>query len=284
MTHQPAVSVIIPTWNRAATVVAAVESALAQTHAPLEVLVCDDGSTDDSEQRIRALSDRRVRWLPGPRGGRPAIPRNRGIAAARGQWLAFLDSDDEWLPDKLERQLAAVRATGRLASSTNARRVCPDRGELDVMLDGPDASHAFGDLLQANKIICSSALFHASLLASVEGFPEPSQLKALEDYALWLRIACLTEFTYLAEPLVRYRDEPVASVRAEGLDSKMQRTVVLADFLAWCRRHPGSQTRTARRTARRYRDQHGLWLENEVPARYRLRRWLGRIRRRFKVA
>ena len=82
MTHQPAVSVIIPTWNRAATVVAAVESALAQTHAPLEVLVCDDGSTDDSEQRIRALSDRRVRWLPGPRGGRPAIPRKASARVA----------------------------------------------------------------------------------------------------------------------------------------------------------------------------------------------------------
>src|SRR5262249_7122187 len=105
MSHEPSVSVIIPTWNRAATVMAAVESALAQTHAPLEVLVCDDGSSDDSAQRVGALPDPRVRWLPGPRGGRPAIPRNRGIAAARGEWLAFLDSDDEWLPDKLERQL-----------------------------------------------------------------------------------------------------------------------------------------------------------------------------------
>jgi hypothetical protein len=146
------------------------------------------------------------------------------------------------------------------------------------MLNGPDAAWTFGDLLAGNRIICSSALFHASLLPSVEGFPEPAQLKALEDYALWLRIACLTEFTHLSAPLVRYRDEPVASVRADGLDSKTQRIVILADFLAWCRRHPGPRTRKARRIARRHRDQHGLWPDSEVPARYRLRRWLGRMR------
>lgn len=279
MSHEPSVSVIIPTWNRAATVVAAVESALAQTHASLEVLVCDDGSTDDSEQRIRAMSDPRVRWLPGPRGGRPAIPRNRGIAVARGEWLAFLDSDDEWLPDKLERQLAAVRATRRLACCTDAWRVFPGVDRRERMPSGPAGVCTLADLLGRNRVICSSAMIHRSLLASAEGFPEAAVLKALEDYALWLRVACFGGFDHLAEPLVLYRDEPAASVRADGLDAKAQRVEVVADFLAWCRRHRGPSTREALRAARRYRDRHGLWRDAEVPIAYRLRRWLGRVRR-----
>jgi glycosyltransferase involved in cell wall biosynthesis len=278
MSHEPSVSVIIPTWNRAATVVAAVASALAQTHAPLEVLVCDDGSGDDSERRIRALPDPRVRWLAGARGGRPAIPRNRGIAAARGEWLAFLDSDDEWLPDKLGRQLAAVRASGRRASSTNAWRVSPGADRREPMQSDADGVRTLTDLLHGNGVICSSALTHRSLLAVAEGFPEAAILKALEDYALWLRVACFTAFDHLAEPLVLYRDEPAASVRAEGLDAKAQQVEVVTDFLAWCRRHPAPDTRRALRVARRYRDRHELWRDGEAPAAYRLRRWLGRIR------
>lgn len=278
MTHEPTVSVIIPTWNRGALTVAAAESALRQTHAPLEILVCDDGSTDDTEQRIRAMSDPRVRWLPGPRGGRPAIPRNRGIAAARGAWLAFLDSDDEWLPDKLERQIATVRACGRLACCTNAWRVLPDVDQRDRMGGDRDSFHTLADLLVGNAVICSSAMIHRSLLAKAEGFPEAAVLKALEDYALWLRIACLDEFAYLAEPLVLYRDEPAASVRADGLDARAQRVEVLADFIAWCRRHSSRGNRRGLQAARRYRDRHGLWRAGEVPMRYRLRRWLGRVR------
>jgi glycosyltransferase involved in cell wall biosynthesis len=279
MSHEPSVSVIIPTWNRATTIVAAVESALAQTHAPLEVLVCDDGSSDDSEQRIRAISDSRLRWLPGPRGGRPAIPRNRGIAAARGEWLAFLDSDDAWLPDKLERQLAAVLASGRLACCTNAWRIFPGADRRELMRNGADGVRALADLLAGNGVICSSALIHRSVLADAEGFPEAAILKALEDYALWLRVACFTDFDHVAEPLVFYRDEPAASVRADGLDGRAQRVEVLADFLDWCRRHREPRTRQGLRAARRYRDRHGLWRETEVPTAYRLRRWLGRVRR-----
>src|SRR5262249_41192076 len=98
------------------------ESALAQTHASLEVLVCDDGSSDDTEQRVRAMSDPRVRWLPGPRGGRPAIPRNRGIAAARGEWLRLPDTAAQWPPGKPGRQRA------RRCAPRDGSRAAPMRG------------------------------------------------------------------------------------------------------------------------------------------------------------
>src|SRR5512135_2903291 len=124
----PSVSVIIPTWNRRETLERAVRSALDQTVVPQEVLVCDDGSTDDSRRIVEAIGDPRVRWVEGPRGGRPAIPRNRGIRESSGEWLAFLDSDDEWMRDKLARQLAAAAGSGCRAVCTNAERFIPGRG------------------------------------------------------------------------------------------------------------------------------------------------------------
>lgn len=248
---EPTVSVIIPTWNRRATIVAAVASALNQTQPPLEVLVCDNGSTDDSEALIRAMGDARVRWLTGPPGGRPAFPRNRGIAAAAGDWLAFLDSDDEWLPDKLASQLAAVRASGRRACSTNAWRFIPGTGRQGTMLDVPKAALDLATFLTGNRVICSSALVHKSLMAEAEGFPEAERLTALEDYALWLRVACFTAFDYLPQPHVLYRDDPPNSLRVQDIDPWSQRVAVLRDFLDWCRRHPSPQTRQGSRAGRR---------------------------------
>ena len=106
------VSVIIPTYNRQHTLLAAIQSALSQTLPPLEVLVCDDGSTDGSAEAVAALDDPRVRWLTGPHAGYPAVPRNRGLREARGEWVAFLDDDDVWLPEKLAVQKKMLYATG----------------------------------------------------------------------------------------------------------------------------------------------------------------------------
>jgi glycosyltransferase involved in cell wall biosynthesis len=269
---EPTVSVIIPTWNRRATIVAAVASALNQTCPPLEVLVCDNGSTDDSEALIRAMGDARVRWLTGPAGGRPAFPRNRGIAAAAGEWLAFLDSDDEWLPDKLASQLAAVSASGRRACSTNAWRFVPGVGRQGTMLDVNEAALDLGALLHGNRVICSSALVHRSLMPEAEGFPEAERLTALEDYALWLRVACFTAFDYLPQPHVLYRDDPPNSLRVRDIDPWSQRVAVLRDFLAWCRRHRSAQTRQGSRAGR-----HQMRIEKRrEPRRLARRAWIRR--------
>lgn len=96
------VSVVIPTYNRENTIESSVRSALNQTYPVEEVLVCDDGSTDHTESIVRSIEDDRVKWLPGRHWGRPAPPRNRGLQVATGQWLAFLDSDDEWDNNKVE--------------------------------------------------------------------------------------------------------------------------------------------------------------------------------------
>ena len=127
------ISVVIPTFNRAATLGKAIRSALEQTFPPLEVLICDDGSTDKSREIVESINDSRVRWIDGEHGGRPGIPRNRGIRASRGEWLAFLDSDDEWLPEKLEKQLTHANKMGCDAVCSNAIRYIPSQGHLGPM-------------------------------------------------------------------------------------------------------------------------------------------------------
>jgi teichuronic acid biosynthesis glycosyltransferase TuaG len=226
------VSVVIPTWNRAGRLVEAIASALAQSAPVLEVLVCDDGSTDDSAERVAALAavDPRVRWLPGARGGRPAIPRNRGIAASRGEWLAFLDSDDTWLPGKLAAQLEAARRLGCGTVCSNALRVV-DGSDAGPLLAWRRPVLLFRDLLRENLVVCSSCVARRSLVQRAGGFPEAPQFKAIEDYALWLRLSTLGDFAYCADPLVRYRDEPKASIRAEQQIAPLRQKLLVLEHL-----------------------------------------------------
>jgi teichuronic acid biosynthesis glycosyltransferase TuaG len=237
-------SVVIPTWNRARMLPRAIYSVLCQTVAPLEVLVCDDGSNDESEEIVRQFGDP-VKWCPGERGGRPAIPRNRGIRESAGEWIAFLDSDDEWLPQKMEKQFAGLRKSGCRASCTNAYRYVPEAKNISVLLPPRKQPISFTDLLDVNLVICSSAFLHRSLLEKASGFPEDKALTALEDYSLWLRIASQTPFVFVDEPLVVYLDEPKSSVRKENADPSMHRKLVFDNFRQWAAVH-GMDSQIAR--------------------------------------
>src|SRR5271156_960674 len=104
---KPKVSVIIPTYNRADKVGKTIESALAQTFTDLEVIVIDDGSSDDTGRVLSEVFGDRIRYFAQTNQG-ASIARNNGIEAARGEWIAFLDSDDLWEKDKLELQLQAL--------------------------------------------------------------------------------------------------------------------------------------------------------------------------------
>jgi teichuronic acid biosynthesis glycosyltransferase TuaG len=230
------VSVIIPTWNRAATIGAAVKSVLEQTHDVLEVLVCDDGSTDNTKEIISAIGDERVKFIEGARAGRPAIPRNRGLAAAKGEWIAFLDSDDVWLEEKIARQLKLAAETKARAVCSNAWRVVPGNEErVRYFSSASDSVRSLGELVTANFVICSSAMVQKPVLNATGGFPEGAEFKAIEDYTLWLRVAAVTPFAYHAGPLVEYRDDPGNSVRAENTTEKEQRERIFRNAWEWAR-------------------------------------------------
>lgn len=218
----PRVSVVIPTYNRRALLLEAIASVQAQSFRDLEILVCDDGSTDGSREAVEALAagDARVRWIAGEHGGLPGTTRNRGIRAARGAWIAFLDSDDLWLPGKLEKQMRLAAAGAAFVYSYSAgvrpdgsrRRMTPFR----VQRDGP----MFDTLLFYSIVLTSTVLVRRDLLERAGPFDEALRLTIGEDYELFLRLAALAPFHFIAEDLVLYRLQPdsISADLLKGLD------------------------------------------------------------------
>lgn len=193
------VTVVIPTFNRAALLRRALESVRAQTHPPDEIIVVDDGSTDDTARIVQQdFSD--VRYMLQDSAGVSAA-RNRGIAAAHTPWVAFLDSDDEWRPRKLKRQLEAL-------SGEPTYRICHTdeiwiRGGHRV---NPKDRHAKagGFIFQHCLPLCamspSSVIMHRSLIEDVGPFDE--DLPVCEDYDMWLRVCSRYPVLFIPEPLV----------------------------------------------------------------------------------
>jgi teichuronic acid biosynthesis glycosyltransferase TuaG len=226
------ISVIIPTFNREETLTLAIRSALEQTYPVLEVLVCDDGSTDNSEKIVKSFNDPKVKWIPGQHFGRPAIPRNRGIKLSTGDWIAFLDSDDSWNAEKIEKQLQISIENNLSAVCSNAIRLM-DGLENQLYLNKVSKIINFDDLVLENKIICSSALIHRSIIKKIGFFPEESNFRAIEDYSYWLKAATYTNWGYSRDGLVNYKDDPENSIRSEGRSEKEQKFTILEGYLEW---------------------------------------------------
>jgi len=207
MADRPRVTVVIPTYNRAGLLMEAIQSALAQSYRDLEVLVCDDGSSEDTGARVEAL-DPRVRYLKLPHAGRPGAPRNRGIEAARGELIAFLDDDDLWEPDKLARQIELIDEQGLNLVYTD-RQLLPGGGvpaELVISppLAGPDR---LLDLVVAGHFphVCT-LLASSDLLREVGGFDET--LATGEDLDLCLRLSLAARAGKVQAALVVIRRRP----------------------------------------------------------------------------
>jgi glycosyltransferase involved in cell wall biosynthesis len=188
----PSVSVVIPAFNAAKDIARAIKSCLEQSHPPLQILVVDDGSSDDTAEIVEAFPEP-VRLLRKENGG-PASARNVGIRQASGDWVALLDADDEWHPKKLERQLELDIAPqiGIIHGLANTSKPnIPDSITFEMLWD-------------ANLIINSSALIRKSVFQILGGFNEDKRLISVEDYNLWLRFAhagwkivtCQHEHTY----------------------------------------------------------------------------------------
>ncbi len=195
-------SVVIPAYNAAAFVRRAVDSVLAQTMAGVEVIAVDDGSTDDTCGVLAGYGDC-LRLLTQANAG-PAAARNRGLREARGEFVAFLDADDWWLPAKLERQVALMRARPDVGFCSTATRVVTQAGKPAG--DWPCCMEDEGPLLEllfvrsaAISGSTSGVLGRRALLTEVGGFDEA--LRGFEDPDLWIRLAARTRYACIPEPL-----------------------------------------------------------------------------------
>jgi glycosyltransferase involved in cell wall biosynthesis len=211
----PNVSVVIPTFNRSRLLLNAVETVLAQTHKDYEIIIVDDGSTDDTAQRLGPYMDR-VRYVYQENRGVSAA-RNRGIELATGRWISILDSDDGWLPTKLEHQLRALTTLGDRFGACFTD--CTYEGNLDLTRSafeqaGFNPQSEFGTLddpvtyiLARHPMIwIQSLLVHRRLLEELGGFDEA--LVVSEDTDLLFRLAFKTRFCFVSAPLVRIDRTP----------------------------------------------------------------------------
>jgi glycosyltransferase involved in cell wall biosynthesis len=227
----PRVSVIIPAFNAGPFMTETLDSVFSQTLAPAEVIVVDDGSSDDTRETVRAYH-RPVQLLDSPNLG-AAAARNLGASHATGDWLAFLDADDVWLADKLERQLAAADGGTALVYcdrlNTGIRAGLPEKqSEIQPLVEGD----AFVDLLvKGNVITTSGVLLRAAVFRDLGGFDSDERLLPAEDWDLWLRVAAVHPIRACPEALIAYRLH--AQGMSRRLDQMMRaRTLVVARALA----------------------------------------------------
>ncbi|MCL1817449.1 MAG: glycosyltransferase family 2 protein [Spirochaetaceae bacterium] len=198
MTEKPLVSVIIPTYNRGQSVCRAVDSVLAQEgFRDFELIVVDDGSTDDTARRLGSFGNA-LTPLRLEHGGAPGRARNAGASAAQGQYLAFLDSDDLWLPEKLKRQMPSLLAGARIC---HTRELWLRRGR-EISQAG-QRHRREGDIFEEALVKCiigpSTAIVEKSFFDSAGGFRE--DLFVAEDYELWLKLCFASPVAYLDEAL-----------------------------------------------------------------------------------
>ena len=205
----PIVSVIVPAYNVAPYVAEAVTSALQQTEERIEVIVMDDGSVDGTAERIRSIADQRLRILSQQHSG-SAAARNSGMSYARAPYVAFLDADDRWVPDKLERHIAILENNPAVDMTFSNSSVIDAKGRLWPMLKlHPGGAVSLEELIRENWTRNGSAVVVRRKALDLAG-PFDTSLPACTDIDMWLRIAGLRGGnTYcLPEVLIYYRRRP----------------------------------------------------------------------------
>lgn len=204
----PLISIVIPTYNRAGLIGKAIQSILDQSYENWELIVVDNYSDDNTKAVIESFNDDRILMLFTPRTGSVAASRNVGVAHSNGDWIAFLDSDDWWLPEKLKHVSKAMRNSPDLiyhdlqivnanGASMRQKRTKSRKLKKPIYLDL---------LLNGNDIALSSVVVRKTIFTQVDGMNESPSLFAVEDYDTWLRIAQITNrFKYINKALGVYR-------------------------------------------------------------------------------
>lgn len=195
------VSVIMPSYNTARYIAETIRSVLAQTYADWELIVVDDCSTDNTDEVVSAfLGDPRIRYFKNEKNSGAAVSRNRALREARGKWIAFLDSDDIWMPEKLEKQLGFMKTNGYLFSYT-------DYIEIDEQSD-PNGKHVTGPrritghgMYNYCWMGCLTVMYDAEAI----GLIQIADIKKNNDYAMWLKVCRKATCYLLHETLAKYR-------------------------------------------------------------------------------
>ena len=197
------ISIVMPAFNASETILKSIESVTSQSYKEWELIIIDDCSTDDTAEIVLPLSeqDPRLIYLKNETNRGVAHSRNNGIKKARGEWIAFLDSDDLWGNTKLEKQLAFMKAKKAKISYTATAYINSEGKRSNYVLQAKEKL-TFRDLLKSNLMSCSSVMVSRDIM---QNFPETDEM-IHEDYVVWLNILQGENYAYgLNEPLLIYR-------------------------------------------------------------------------------
>lgn len=223
------VAAVIPCYNHGRYLAEAVQSVLGQSFADVECVVVNDGSTDETAQ-VAASFGARISYMEHPNSGL-CFSRNRAIEATDSEYVAFLDADDSWHPDKLSRQVALMESRGEVGLVHTDGRFLTEDGQGRRILGDADPSllqgELFGRLLMGNPILGPSVMVRRSCLGKVGLFDE--ELGGCGDWDLWLRICRLWKAGYLAEPLLYYRRHTRAVSMSEDHDHMLADSLRVLD-------------------------------------------------------
>ncbi len=205
----PKVSVILPTYNRAKLISRSIGSVLSQDFSDLELLIIDDGSADDTEKIVRGFPDRRIRYVRNAKNKGAAFSRNLGIKLAEGDYIAFQDSDDEWLPHKLKKQVRIFEEVSPKADIvyTNMLRVSPDKTEVvRPETIKPEDGIIYKDALdnKVRSIGIQTALFKRRCFELAGGFDET--FPRWIDFEFFINVSRYSLFYHLDEETVKWNE------------------------------------------------------------------------------
>jgi len=194
------ISIITPSYNTAPYILQTIQSVLNQTYTYWEMIIVDDCSTDNTCDVVNKFSDERIIYIQNERNSGAAISRNKALAVAKGKWIAFLDSDDLWAPDKLEKQLEFMKDNKYHFSYTNYSEIGEESESLGVFVTGPKKISKAG-----MYNYCWPGCLTVMYDADVVGLVQIADLKKNNDYAIWLQVIRITNCYLLDKELAKYR-------------------------------------------------------------------------------
>jgi len=235
--NNSSIDVIIPTYNSDEFLERAIESCLSQTHPVNKIIVVDDGSSEKSRKYLKGLEKRHhpLEVIFNHHTGLPGVGRHLGILQSKAEWIAFLDSDDFWAPEKIQRQLQVANEFGSNLIYTNAYKV-KSEFELEIFHSSFPKTLALKDLIRTNWIVNSSVMVRRRVFDPRCLYATSPRVRAVEDYATWLRLATEYNFHGIDEPLTFYNDNGL-SIRSSDIEDP--RLYALCDFLVWSKGDSG---------------------------------------------
>ncbi|MBI4095127.1 MAG: glycosyltransferase [Candidatus Liptonbacteria bacterium] len=227
---KPKISAVITTWNRSLMLKSAIASVLAQTVKDFELLVLDNGSTDDTEEVVRSFGDKRIRYVNHGRIG-ISEARNRGVREAKGEFVGFLDDDDEWLPEKLEKQLALFgKSSERVGMIYGGFRRVRDGKTYETFRPKLRGSVLEAYLCERDPLTgsASNPLIRKSVFGAVGGYDEA--LKTSEDWEFYLRLMRKFEVDFVPDAILKIRTHSGARLGDRLLDAANAERKVCREF------------------------------------------------------